>query len=285
MGGSQSSVYTRGWGKQGVHYFKEREFEIIFELAAQFPITKLCDILSVNRSGFYKWKDRLEHPSERLLSFVDHIKLFKEYHAKYPSHGYRWLNAKIALDKDIHLSKAYAHKCCKTVGIVSQAKHYRYKKPGNPFKIYPNLLMQGLQIDGPMQCVVSDMTAFYLNRVYYELTFYMDLWNNEILTYALSSKRGDRMTYINGVNALIDLKKKQPGLKMVLHTDQGSVYASKAFNDLLPIHNIIHSMSRAGTPTDNAAMESINGWIKTEMFQDFHISNNANIRQVQLEYK
>ena len=31
-------------------------------------------------------------------------------------------------------------------------------------------------------------------------------------------------------------------------------------------------MSRAGTPTDNRAMEAINGWIKTELFMDFHIT-------------
>ena len=38
----------------------------------------------------------------------------------------------------------------------------------------------------------------------------MDLWNNEILTYALSQRRGDRMTYINGLNGLIILKKAHP---------------------------------------------------------------------------
>jgi len=36
-------------------------------------------------------------------------------------------------------------------------------------------------------------------------------------------------------------------------------------------------MSRAGTPTDNASMESINGWIKTEMFMDLHLSSNETI--------
>ena len=122
------------------------------------------------------------------------------------------------------------------------------------------------------------MTAFYLKGIYYELTLYMDLWNNEILSYSLSGKRGDRMTYIAGLNDLIELKKGNPELEMVLHTDQGSVYASKAFNELLPLYNIIHSMSRAGTPTDNAAMEAINGWIKAEVFTDFHLTNNENIR-------
>ena len=210
--------------------------------------------------------------------------LFKEYHTKYPSHGYRWLNAKIRLDTGLVLSDQYAHKCCKTAGIVSKSKHYRYKKPGDPFKIYPNLIAPGLNIDGPLQCVVSDMTAFYLKGIYYELTFYMDLWNNEILTYSLSRKRGDRMTYINGLNDLLHMKECYPELQMVLHTDQGSVYASKSFNELLPLYNIIRSMSRAGTPTDNAAMEAINGWIKAEIFTDLHITTNENITQEIADY-
>ena len=254
------------------------------ELSGSFPVKKLCCILGVNRSGFYKWKHRLEHPSPRLQSFVSDLMLFREYHEKYPSHGYRWLNAKIRLDTGLVISDQYAHKCCKTAGIVSQSKHYRYKKPGDPFKVYPNMMVAGLQVDGPLQCVVSDMTAFYLKGIYYELTLYMDTWNNEILTYSLSSRRGDRMTYISGLNGLIDIKKNFPGLDMVLHTDQGSVYASKAFNDLLPLYGIIHSMSRAGTPTDNAAMEAINGWIKAEVFMDMHITCNENIHQEIADY-
>jgi hypothetical protein len=67
--------------------------------------------------------------------------LFREYHLKYPSHGYRWLNAKISLDTGLVLSDPYAHKCCKTAGIKSQFKYYKCKKPGNPERIYPNLLL------------------------------------------------------------------------------------------------------------------------------------------------
>lgn len=256
----------------------------MLELSIQFPVERLCKVVGINRSSFYKWKKRLEHPSDRLKTFVSSLTLFKEYHAKYPSHGYRWLNAKIRLDTGLIISNQYAHKCCKTAGIVSCSKHYRYKKPGDPFKIYPNLLATGLNINGPLQCVVSDMTAFYLKGIYYELTFFMDLWNNEILSYSLSAKRGDRMTYICGLNGLIDIKQNYPNLKTILHSDQGSVYASKSFNDLLPLYNIVHSMSRAGTPTDNAAMEAINGWVKAEIFNDFHLTSNENIKNEVAEY-
>ena len=93
----------------------------------------------------------------------------------------------------------------------------------------------------------------------------MDLWNNEIVSHALSSRRGDRMTYISGLKSLLALKQRFPEHEMILHSDQGAVYSSKKYNELLPMYNVIRSMSRAGTPTDNAAMEAINGWIKAEL--------------------
>ena len=47
-----------------------------------------------------------------------------------------------------------------------------------------------------------------------------------------SGRKGDRMTDISGLKDLISIKHKSPGLEMSLHTDQGSVYASKDFNEL-----------------------------------------------------
>lgn len=240
--------------------------------------------MGILRSSFYAWKQKLGNPSKRTKELRSNIEMFLKYHNRYPSHGYRWLNAKIRLDTGITLSDPYAHKCCKLAGIKSKSKHYKYKKPGRPYRIYPNLLMAELQVDGPLQCVVSDMTTFTVNGVYYEPTLYMDVWNNEIISHALSSKRGDRMTYMSGLKDLIELKQKRPELELILHSDQGSVYASKAFNELLPMYNIHRSMSRAGTPTDNAAMEAINGWIKAELFTDFHITGNRPVNEEIDEY-
>ena len=253
---------------------------MILDLSGGFPVNLLCEKMGIQRSSFYNWKHTLSHPAERTKALLSNLALFEEYHLRYPSHGYRWLNAKIRLDTGTVMSDPYAHKCCKTLGVKSGAKHYKYKKPGNPFKIYPNLLMTEMQIDRPLQCIVSDMTAFRVKGTYYELTLYMDLWNNEILSHSLSAKRGDRMTYISGLNDLTELKKQHPEYKMILHSDQGSVYASKNYNDLLGPCGIIHSMSRAGTPTDNAAMESINGWIKSELFTDFHLQGENIIEEM-----
>ncbi len=112
----------------------------------------------------------------------------------------------------------------------------------------------------------------------------MDLYNNEIVAYALSNKKGDPQTYHNALLDVLKKKEEYSGFETVLHTDQGSVYCSKKFNEALPFYNIIHSMSRAGTPTDNGAMEAINGWAKEELFIDLNINQSADVPKQIDEY-
>ena len=118
------------------------------------------------------------------------------------------------------------------------------------------------------------MTAFWVNKSYYELS----LFNNEIVAFSLSNKKGDPNSYHIGLAHLISKKEENyKGLEMILHTDHGSVYSSKKFNESLHFYNIIHSMSKPGKPTENGAMESINGWIKEELFIDFNINSSVDI--------
>ncbi len=58
----------------------------------------------------------------------------------------------------------------------------------------------------------------------------------------------------------------------IVHTDQGSVFASMAYNELIKDTNIVRSMSRAGKPTDNPVNEALNGWIKEEIISDFNLN-------------
>ena len=36
-------------------------------------------------------------------------------------------------------------------------------------------------------------------------------------------------------------------------------------------------MSRGGTPTDNPIIEALNGWIKDELYLDFHLASAKNV--------
>ena len=55
--------------------------------------------------------------------------------------------------------------------------------------------------------------------------------------------------------------------KILLHSDQGSQYTSKAFTEFCEKKNIQQSMSKAGCPYDNAAMESFYGTFKAEFYK------------------
>ena len=102
------------------------------------------------------------------------------------------------------------------------------------------------------------LSSFKFWIYYFEVTFYFDVFTKEILTYKVAERRGSRNQYINGVADIVNLLKttEEP---TVIHTDQGSVYASIAYNSLIKDTNIIRSMSRAGKPTDNPVNESLNG--------------------------
>ena len=253
---------------------------MIFDLSNKYSINSLCKFMNINRSGFYKWLNRRFNPSQKEINRNSACNVFLDYHKKYPSHGYRWLNAKIKLDLGTVYSDNYAHKICKFLNIKSDSKHFKRKgkKRNNELKNFPNYILAELNPLRPFQLVVTDMTAFWANKHYYELTLFMDLFNNEIISYFLSNKKGDPSSYHIGMAKLIDKKnKKYTDLEMILHSDQGSVYCSKRFNESLYLYNIIHSTSKPGTPTENGAMEAINGWIKEELFIDFNINNSNDI--------
>ena len=129
-------------------FFRQDEYEIIYGLSREFNIKRLCKAAGVSRSGFYKFRERMSRPSEKALKLAENIMLFREYHEKYPSHGYRWLNHKICLDTGRIMSDPYAHKCCNLAGIKCKAKRYKYKKAGNPYRLYPNILLMDLDIKG-----------------------------------------------------------------------------------------------------------------------------------------
>ena len=245
--------------------------------------------MSVSRSGYYKWKYRQEHPTMKMISRQSDIDLIKEIHKKHPSHGYRWINAYARNKYDVVWSDNHVHLCCKYENIKSQGKHYQWKKPNEEHEKFNNLVWNGWKyLSRPYEVIVSDMTAFKVKGVYYELTLYFDAWNKEIVGYGLVSRKGDTKSYYDGLNQVLSkIKEEQIKEPIILHTDQGAVYSSASYNNLLSEFNIQRSMSRAGTPTDNPVNESLNGWIKEELFIDFdlkHSNDVPNLIKLYIDY-
>ena len=246
----------------------------------------LCNLMSINRSGYYKWLNRQSKPSERMLQRESDISLIRDIHENHQSHGYRWIKAYLEHKLGVIMSYNHVHLCCKYAGIISQGSHYKYVKPGEEKKNYPNLVMSSWKyLSRPLEVVVSDMTCFYVKGKYYELTFYFDAFTKEILSYALTTRRGDSKQYHDGLKYILKLIKNEECTEpVILHTDQGSVYSSLSYNELISNYNIKRSMSRAGTPTDNPVNESLNGWIKEELILDFKLKESNDIEKTIKDY-
>lgn len=156
-----------------------------------YDIQELCTLMGVSRSGYYKWKKR--DKSKRDIKREELIALVEAVHADHRSHGYRWTAAYIRLEYGCECSDNYIYKCFRFLGIKSETKHkVHYRKRKEKDK-YPNLIFTTWEtVDRPRQVIVSDMTAFKFWILYFEVTFYFDVFTKEILTYKVAARKGDR---------------------------------------------------------------------------------------------
>ena len=134
------------------HSIQQQEYQIILELSGEFPVKLLCETMNINRSSFYHWKKLLGNPSPKTKAFLENVRLFQAYHAQYPSHGYRWLNAKIRLDKGIILSNPRIS-AVKLLASKVRRSIINTKSLALPEKYFPIFFCQSYRLMG--RCSVS----------------------------------------------------------------------------------------------------------------------------------
>jgi len=75
----------------------------------------------------------------------------------------------------------------------------------------------------------------------------------------------------------IALKRHKPGKGIILHSDQGTQFTSKDFNEFCTKYHVQQSMSRAGCPYDNAPMERFHNTLKNEYFNLYSFRSQAEL--------
>ena len=235
--------------------------------------------MGLNRSGYYKWKSRQGTINRYEQDRIYLTALLQKEHDKHPSHGYHRLANDVFQETGWVFSHHLAHQCCKAAGIRSKARKYRYKLPGEESIYFPNEVRGRWNANAPLQILVSDMTAFRANGIEWEWTILLDTFNNEILAHSVTSSKGSNKPYYDCLDVLKQLmdKREEQTSQVVFHTDQGAVYSSQAFCQAHNHYNILRSMSRVGTPTDNPIIEALNGWIKEELFLDFDLAHAKDV--------
>ena len=246
----------------------------------------LCKVMGVNRSGYYKWRKRQGAENHYVQDRRSLTEMILDRHQKHQALGYHAIAASIRQDTGRAISDNLVHKCRKAACVRSKAKRYKYRKPGEESEIFPNIVRGRWNATRPLEIVVSDMTCIRCNGKLYEWVLFIDTFNNEIIAHSVSGQRGDPKPYYHCLAQLCKRTKnvKEQTAGTVLHTDQGAVYSSRAFSRAHSNYNIFRSMSRAGTPTDNPIIESLNGWMKAELTLDFGINKVKNIKKALNRY-
>ena len=72
--------------------------------------------------------------------------------------------------------------------------------------------------------------------------------------------------------------------KIILHSDHGSQYTSRAFTEFCEGKRIQQSMSKAGCPYDNSPMESFYGTFKSEFIQQNRFETDQELNESTLDY-
>ena len=151
------------------------------------------------------------------------------------------------------------------------------KKPdyikGKAHKVFPNLLGQNFYSDKANRKWCTDFTYLFLKdgRKRYNCSI-IDLCDRSVV----ASLNGKEMNAELAINTLKKALSSQPTLKnrLILHSDQGSQYTSKAFTEFCESINITQSMSKAGCPYDNAPMERYFNTLKNEMIYHHYFRND-----------
>ena len=152
-------------------------------------------------------------------------------------------------------------------GTGYRKKTHKYDSSKGPEGIrVKNRLNRRFSADRPHQKMVSDVTEFKLPKTQKKgyLETIMDLYNNEILSYTITSGSPNLAFAMKPLETLVQ-QLPNTTYKQFLHTGQGWQYRHRAWQRKLRKAHLTPSMSRRATCLDNACIESFFNKLKVEI--------------------
>ncbi|HYP68636.1 MAG TPA: IS3 family transposase [Thiobacillaceae bacterium] len=228
----------------------------------QFSTVRLCKVMQVSRSGYYAWRERPEGEqatsSRELLQHIHrvHRQSRQAYGAKKT-----WLELNT---QGIACSKHRVALLRKQAGIEARRKRrFRLTVENHATApAAPNLVQRHFRVDGPDRIWVGDMTFIRTRQGWLHLAILLDLFSRRVVGWSMSEKP-DLALVLNALNMALEQRQPQPGL--IHHTDQGPIYAARAYRERMQEQGLTPSMSAKGNAYDNAVAESFFGNLKNEL--------------------
>lgn len=229
----------------------------------------LCSIAQLPLSTYHAAKHRLssrryEHERELIRS------IFAQSRGRY---GYRRVSSVLNRSYAIHLSGKTVLKLMREEGCIctirARARKYSSYK-GSVGHSAPNTLNRDFSASVPNQKWVTDITEFSvgMHRIY--LSPIIDLYNKEVISYAVSLSPTMEMIRAMLADAQSRITSND---NLIMHSDQGWHYQHILYTQTLKKLGITQSMSRKGNCLDNACAEGFFSQVKSELLSQKRYQN------------
>ena len=161
-------------------------------------------------------------------------------------------------------------------------KKFRYHSEKITSEQKKNILNRDFNTTGINQKWCTDITYIHtLRDGWTYLASVMDLHSKKIIGYAYDTSMTAELATQAVKNACLNVKVTEG---IILHSDLGTQYTSRTFEDYLALKGLIHSFSRKGNPYDNACIESFHSVLKKEEINHHKYSDFNTARKAVFEY-
>jgi transposase InsO family protein len=227
-------------------------YPLVRELAAEgIPVRLTCGVLGFSPQAFYKWQ---ANPiCDRDLDDAYLTNAIVDVHADDPEFGYRFIADE--LERAGHrTSERRVWRLCRDHRIWSTTTKKGRRGKGRPGPaVHDDLVRRNFTAQRPDQIWLTDITEHPTSEGKLYCCAIKDLFSNRIVGYALD----ERMTAKLATTALrTAIARRRPAGTVVVHSDRGSQFRSRAFRAVLAANDLTGSMGRVASAGDNAAMES-----------------------------
>ncbi len=246
------------------------------------PLNRLCSTLNVSTSGYYDWLDRpvskTQRTNQRLLT---KIRCFHQ--SSRQTYGSPRVHQDL-LAAGEHVSVNRVARLMKSAGIQSKMTKRFIVTTNSKNTLSPasDRLKRNFFTVKPNQKWVSDTTFIRTRQGWLYLAMILDLYSRQVIGWGMSDRNNTKLV----VDALqmAAVRRDCSEQAVVVHSDQGSTYASGDYQRLLRKNNMLASMSRKGECYDNAVAESFFGTLETELVDDKDYRTREQAKQSLFEY-
>jgi len=231
----------------------------------------MCKFFEISRSGYYDWLKRMERPDkdESVAELITDCQKKNDY-----TYGYRRVKLWLQRNTGLAMNHKAVLRIMNKYGLLAQIRRRRkYYGYHHQYHKYENRLKQDFQVDKPNQKWVTDVTYIFTKQGTLYLSAIKDLYDNFIVAYKVMTENSNQLVFDTLKQA-----KKEVSDGLILHSDQGYQYTSNEYSNLTMKYGILPSMSRAGTPLDNAPAENFFGILKSECLYRHKPKSNEEAR-------